>query len=295
MRAIAQALPRPPRLTEPVKQLIRRALKRMGYRITAVSDAYGPELYRAYFPSESISRKAFYNFGAGNWRHPVWTNVDYHSPYYSYAEGLIDIKWDIASLEPFPVADASAELVYSSHTVEHLLPLHVDHMLREAARILKPGGVCRVTTPNIELCWQAYKRGDVDFGRHYGAEAPRDRSALPYWLVNEAASQLVQGFEGYRPRFTDMAELKALLDAAPSMEEALDKFSSMIDFSLQRKIAGHHVSWWTNAKLCAAMQRVGFSQTIVSIAGGSVVPVMRDQEYFDTVNSTCSLFVEGIK
>ena len=136
---------------------------------------YPPDqLYRRLFPAESITHKAFYNFGSGVWRHPLWTNIDYDSHYYAYKSDLIDINWDIASGAPVSVENNAAELVYSSHTVEHLLDAHVDHMLSEAFRILKPGGIIRVTTPNIQLNWEAYKRGDVCFTHHFGNALPLD-------------------------------------------------------------------------------------------------------------------------
>ncbi len=272
-----------------------------GFEVRKLWGDYGPRFYQSRFPEDSIRAKAFYNIGSGKWRHPIWTNVDYSSEYYGYDESLIDLEWDIASLRPVPIADETAELVYSSHTVEHLLDGQVDFLLGEIARILKPGGVLRITTPNIRLYYLAYKRRDVHFNHHYGSKLQfgqgetftRDR--LSIWLVNEFATQLVQSVcDGHVPRFQDPKELDALL-ASGTMEDTFARLSAMIDFDLQRKAPCHHVSWWTNEKLCAAMKRAGFSETVVSVRGGSISPAMRDLRYFDAVIPTCSLFVDAIK
>ena len=113
-------------------------------------------------------------------------------------------------------------------------------------------------------------------------------------LVNELGSQLVQKVGDHEPRFTDHLEIDRMI-AGKSLEEALPQFSAMIDFELQKKVPGHHVSWWTNEKMSAAMLRAGFSRTIVSVAGGSICPVMRDTAFFDVKHPTCSIFVEGVK
>ena len=266
---------------------VKSAFRAARIHISAAPGHYGKEMYEALFPVASVQRKAFYNFGAGKWRHPYWTNVDYHSDFYNNKSELIDIHWDIASLKPVPVETGTAELVYSSHTIEHLLDRHVDHMLAEAARILKPGGLCRITTPNIRLYYEAYKRGDIYFNYHYRYDQPfSSKRELAPWLVHEMASQL---------RRSDRAgEVESILASMP-MEEAFTRLSGMIDFDIQRRETGDHVSWWTNEKLSAALKRAGFSDTIISVAGGSVSPVMRDRFHFDTVIPTCSLFVEGVR
>lgn len=264
---------------------------------------YGREMYRETFSARSIADKGFYNFGSGNWRHPMWTNIDYASDYYHYDQALIDLPWDITSATPLPVTDGSAELGYCSHTVEHLLNNHVDHMLQEACRILKPGGVLRVTTPNIALYFEAWRRRDIFFNYHYGVAYPFGgdpstftRERMSIWLVNEMASQLVQtAHPGHTPKYLDQAEHLDRELARGTLEEVCDRFNAEIDFDLQRISPGHHVNWWTNAKLCAAMQRAGFSKTIVSVAGGAIAPAMRDPVYFDKVNPTFSIFVDGVK
>lgn len=259
-------------------------------------------IYWDLYTREAILERRFYNIGSGVWRHPYWTNVDYDSDWYRYHHDMIDIGWDISTLEPIPVEDATAELVYSSHTVEHLTPEQDAFLFREMHRILKPDGVFRVTCPNIDLYYQAYKRRDIFVNFQYGHDYPfgqhgsYDPDAMSIWLVNEIASQLVHpSFTGHQPRYAGRQnELDALLASKP-MEQAFDELIAQIDYEVQRRAPGNHVNWWTNEKMCRELRKAGFSQAVTSVAGGSVAAVMRDRKHFDTVSPTFSLFVDGIK
>jgi SAM-dependent methyltransferase len=265
---------------------------------------YPDSLYEKLFPAESLRNKRFYNFGAGNWRHQYWTNVDYSSDYYAYPSSLIDINWDISLLQPIPVETGSAELVFCSHTVEHLQNHHIDHMLAEACRILKPGGIARVTCPNAELLYWAFMRQDGDVARHYGYDVSYfdiENSFTPkrmtIYMLNEIATQLVQGAGPDRLNCLyqeKCEEIQRIFDTMP-MTEAFDHFMNCIDFEAHKLSPGNHVNWWTNEKLSAALRRAGFKHVIVSIAGASISPVMRNREVFDYMLPTSSIFVEAIK
>jgi SAM-dependent methyltransferase len=50
--------------------------------------------------------------------------------------------------EPFPYPDATFDVILNCDTIEHMLCDPV-HMLAECHRVLKPGGVMVVTTPNV--------------------------------------------------------------------------------------------------------------------------------------------------
>lgn len=58
-------------------------------------------------------------------------------------------KVDIANLndEPLPYPDASFDIVTATEVIEHLE--HFRRVVREIHRVLRPGGVCILSTPNI--------------------------------------------------------------------------------------------------------------------------------------------------
>ena len=49
--------------------------------------------------------------------------------------------------KPFPFEDDSFDFVYCGKIIKHIF--NPDHLLAEVARVLKPGGRCIITTPNL--------------------------------------------------------------------------------------------------------------------------------------------------
>ena len=140
-------------------------LNRFGYKIVKKEDRVANlELYWNTFPKESISEKRFFNIGAGSFKHPFWTNIDLENKWYRdvQKEG-VSINYDLFSLEKIPVKDNTAEIIYSSHTVEHINDEAAQNMFNESYRILKKGGLFRFTTPNIDLEYMAYRNNDRNY------------------------------------------------------------------------------------------------------------------------------------
>ncbi len=69
--------------------------------------------------------------------------------------------------EPLPFADGSVDWVYAEHLIEHIsLPVAIG-WLKEVRRVLRPGGLLRLTTPDLECYIRGYleERGGF-FARH---------------------------------------------------------------------------------------------------------------------------------
>jgi predicted SAM-dependent methyltransferase len=74
--------------------------------------------------------------------------------------------------EPLPLEDAAVDWVYAEHLIEHVtLPVAI-RWLTEVRRILAPGGVLRLTTPDLA----AYVAGYGDGDRFYAAHRRRLRT-----------------------------------------------------------------------------------------------------------------------
>lgn len=61
-----------------------------------------------------------------------------------------------------PFADGSVSIVFASHIVEHLTREDAIRFLRDAHRVLRPGGVCRIIVPDLESAVRVYaaERGE---------------------------------------------------------------------------------------------------------------------------------------
>lgn len=55
-----------------------------------------------------------------------------------------------------PFKNSSMDLVYSSHTVEHLYQRDFIKFMKEADRVLRPGGVFRMAIPDLAICAEKY-------------------------------------------------------------------------------------------------------------------------------------------
>ncbi|MDQ7910866.1 methyltransferase domain-containing protein [Phytohabitans sp. ZYX-F-186] len=67
---------------------------------------------------------------------------------------------------PLPFADGSVDWVYAEHLVEHVSLSDAIGWLTEVRRILAPGGVLRLTTPDLATYVDGYRQGSPFFPRH---------------------------------------------------------------------------------------------------------------------------------
>ena len=72
------------------------------------------------------------------------------------------VRW--ANARHLPVADASTEVIYSSHMLEHLEPSEARRFLAEVRRVLIPGGILRLGVPDLALMVRGYAE-DKDANR----------------------------------------------------------------------------------------------------------------------------------
>lgn len=74
----------------------------------------------------------------------------------------VDLVFDIT--KKFPIDDAVIVEVFSAATLEHFRKHHNEHILKEFYRILEPGGLLQVSTPDIEAITKGLMEGeDLDF------------------------------------------------------------------------------------------------------------------------------------
>ena len=297
-----------------IKFVILGTIRRLGYKITKAApvkdeaaQASAPELadlpdvaalnarpsLSEYFEiyGEAVTKeRPFLNIGAGSWKHPAWKNVEYPSQWYAAdLKDNIDIVWDAGGQDPLPVPSDSIELIFCSHTAEHILTEHAVHMFEEAYRVLKPGGAIRVTCPDFSLYYNAYLRGDKRFFPYpYLVE----RFPLEQVLVYECASMLSECEPDMPGNRLSTDYIRGVLKSL-EMDDALNEICSHIDYARNRE-KPNHVSWWTPDKMIPLMRKIGFN-AYRSAHGQSGFHVMRDAKYFDTTEKARSLYVEAVK
>lgn len=138
-------------------------------------------------PSPSITGFSGINLACGGklCHEAGWVNAD-HSP---SASDVISIDL----LKPLPFAEGSFDVVYHSQFIEHLPQDWAVSFMKECHRILKPGGVLRVVTPDLKNQAQEYLNN-----LQRVLESPADETArLRYeWIRLEMLDQLTRHHSG---------------------------------------------------------------------------------------------------
>lgn len=93
------------------------------------------------------------HLGSGDHLLEGWANLDIGGP-----EGVV--LFDLT--RPLPFDTGSLEFVFSEHFIEHVPLERAEAVLAECRRVLRPGGVLRVSTPDLRRLVDEYVAGRSD-------------------------------------------------------------------------------------------------------------------------------------
>jgi SAM-dependent methyltransferase len=258
--------------------------------------------YEREFGSVWDAKRRCFNIGAGTWQHDAWTNIDLPAQSEAFASIQAPcIPHNLVENEELPIEKSSAQLVYTSHVIEHLPDSHVAKLFRSVNRSLLKGGVFRVVTgPDADtdfaaLCrrearwWYFYDDGDYQYGvKDHGPMTPTDR-----WLLHFASPRSVYSSTPCDKKYTanEVDDLFAMHNNDP--EKVRNILTTNLAFNV--RFPGDHLSWWNGEKLMQQLQASGFSKISKCAYGQSRSYLMRDLRWFDTTYPQISLYVEAEK
>ena len=96
----------------------------------------------------SADNRVMINLGSGHWKFDAWVNVDID------LASRPDVCADLSLGLPF--RDACADFMHSEDFIDQLSLEQAGRFLRDCHRILKPGGVIRILTPDVEQLARMY-------------------------------------------------------------------------------------------------------------------------------------------
>ena len=98
--------------------------------------------------SNKSPNKIMVNLGSGHWKFPGWVNMDLD------LDSRPDVCANLAA--GLPLRDACVDFMHTEDFIDQLDLEQAGCFLRECHRILKPGGVIRVLTPDVEQLARLY-------------------------------------------------------------------------------------------------------------------------------------------
>lgn len=104
-------------------------------------------------------RKIKLNVGCGTDYKKGWVNIDNNSDN-NIEDGRLDLNWDLRNPLPFP--ENSVDYIFNEHFIEHLTVEEGQTAVRDFMRVLKPGGVLRMATPDLEVTIDKYINLPID-------------------------------------------------------------------------------------------------------------------------------------
>jgi predicted SAM-dependent methyltransferase len=119
------------------------------------------------------------NLGCGFCHHPAFTNIDFVS------SAPTVIACDLRKGIPFPAG--SFDLVYHSHVLEHFDLPGARSLLRECHRVLAPGGMIRVSVPDLAQWARVYLQT-----LEAAARNEPDAAGRHAWMQVELLDQMVR-------------------------------------------------------------------------------------------------------
>ena len=112
---------------------------------------------RSFFKSRSIipltTKPTLLDLGVGNNFTKNWIHVDFFNFSNPFKKGTKasnkpEVQCDLRF--PLQCPDNSIDGIFSSHTIEHLLPLDAINLINEIFRVLRSGGWARIIVPDIK-------------------------------------------------------------------------------------------------------------------------------------------------
>jgi len=229
----------------------------------------------AYYYSESkskllpVAQTRLINIGSGvrDWKHWLLLDEIPHVNVYPFKSSPTCC---------IPAYSDSADIIYSSHHIEHIDGKSMERLLIESFRVLRSNGYFILKYPDYDLFLQQYRSGVLDFMNNKGIE-----SVLWSWrnasVLDNLENRLAMMFVGYwnnfygdhftgkirysskayhGPPVVERSKLRELFWSASISEIcAYLRMAAMSDTSFK---AFNHQSAWSNFELIRLVSSFGF-------------------------------------
>ena len=186
---------------------------------------------------------------------PIWADSDWSILDHKKTSQKNSILGDASKID---LDDNSVAIIFCSHVVEHIPQIKIEEVLNEFNRVLKPGGVLRILTPDMGKILKAYASEDDEFFNMALQEDPNLRTDLgrggivANWfnspgqdtiLLNRNLTEFITGVA--HQYLYDFKMLEILLNNSAFNEISQKKFceSSMQELTVPLHVEGLKPIW----------------------------------------------------
>lgn len=230
------------------------------------------------------------NIGPGaRWRRAGWLRLDH---YVTDA----DIRLDLRDGKPIPLPSHSVLKIFTSHVIEHLDDRAVDVLFRECHRILRFGGLLRVSCPDVEKAVTQHRLGLCDPNNEVVTRT-MVHARSHHKLLNVIASFRAPEYRGIKNDLGGTAYSGGPLASEQEVEERLrtcplGEFAAWVHSLIpENSTYRAHINAWWPQRVLDALRRAGFRSVRISSFRGSSDAELR-LPGFDN-RPTISLFAEA--
>lgn len=186
------------------------------------------------------------------------------------------------------------EIVYTSHSLEHLPVSDVLRVLFQVNSSMKEGAVLRIVVPDADLILDALKRNDLNFFAFYRSYfGDFEPSVIDYvfLLLHTGAGRVLHGTLNEKFRNELYVEFENI--RTEDNKIIIDWFNSLKSTSDQE--GTYHQSAYNFYSLSELLRQSGFINIYRSAFMQSREPILREVPKFDGTHPWMSLYIEAFK
>jgi SAM-dependent methyltransferase len=262
-----------------IKRKVRKFFNTLGYEINRIK------------PVERSGLNL--NIGAGNYEINGFKSLDFYSPHYYPVKHKFNsnrINYNIIT-DAIPFESNTIDSIYVSHVIEHLPDHAVEKLFSESYRVLKPGGVLRISTPDSKFLFNVSTfNNDYWLWRLSNKRNSllNESSAQLDFLIEELATPKSKHYLNHLSNSVlDSLDLEGL-----GYIEVLSKLKSNLEFRFE--FPGEHINSHDFESIEKLLSSIGFSKTIESKYQGSIHRNLQGTD-IDITGPNMSLYVDCMK
>jgi SAM-dependent methyltransferase len=272
-------------------QLLTQA-KRLGFQAAdGLAKKRGYELTRSWGVAPPASWTCL-NVGSGGQALAGFTNLDVASEHYDRNRRGPFVQFDMRN-DALPFQNASVDLIYCSHVIEHVEDEHVERFFRESARVLRKDGVLRISCPDASFLFQVSSFPNSYWTWRWPLIAgigvdPTQLEQADFLTREVATSRFHESLAEHE--IPHRQPILQTTDEA-TIEAELNRMTRGLQWN--RRQIGQHINWWSYDKV-VRFAGESFRHVVRTPYRGSVSQFMRTRD-FDKTHPQMSLYVDCVR